>query len=134
MADTSSPKFDVSFFWKVWTGIVGMTVVVQFAVGGRLRFDVGPNPAVGQTFLSWFAIAHILAATIIRWGFLAKASGRRQMVILMTIGLTLSSAVEYYSIYLFGPDAHRTKMALSALSLLSLIQFAPFYAAERKDG
>jgi hypothetical protein len=134
MADSTPQKLNPSFFWKVWTGVVGMTVVVQFTSGGGLRFDVGPSSAVGQGFLTWFAIALIIAATVIRWGFLPRAFERRQKAILMAVGLALSGAVEYFSVYAFGPDAHSTKVALSALALLSLIQFAPFFAAERQDG
>jgi hypothetical protein len=107
---------------------------VQFAIGGGLRVDVGQPHLSGQVGLAWVAIATIAAASVIRWLFLPTAADRRQMAMLMAIGLGLSGAVEFYSVFLFGADAHRTKMTLSALSLLSVIQFAPIYAANRKDG
>jgi di/tricarboxylate transporter len=134
MVDATSQKLDSGFFWKVWAGCVGTTIFVQFAIGGGLRFDAGPHPALGQTFFGWFSIATIVAAIVIRWRFLTRAAERRQKAILMIAGLALSGAVEYYSIFFFGPEARSTKISLSALSLLSSIQFAPFYAKARQAG
>jgi|HubBroStandDraft_1064217.scaffolds.fasta_scaffold66761_2 hypothetical protein len=127
MTTATPPKYPASVFWQVWIGILASAFYYQFRDGGGFRFEGGALQSTGYSFFVVFAVAHFVAASVVRWIVIPKANERRRVLIYMVVGLALSEAITFYGIYLFAFSEHETKMLLFSLSILSVVQFAPFY-------
>ena len=113
--------------WVLWFCMVCSIPLYQFMLGhGWLRRDDARSAMQNPIF--WLSAGLLAVAAIVRWVFIPQTINSRTLLILLVIGLAQSESVEFYSIFLFPPDMPQTKMGLFALSLLSALQFAPFYA------
>lgn len=121
------PPLQPNIFWIIWLVLTSGVIVYQFTLGHGL--PSGANaPGAALPPIVWVAVAEIVVATWIRWVLLPRARLLPPMLMLMIIGLALSEAVEFYSLFLVPATQPETKLALWLASLLSLLQFAPIYA------
>ncbi len=99
--------------WTIWFAIVCSIVMYQFKLGHGILTGSDARPA-SQNPAMLLAVGQIVVASLLRWILMPKMKDARQQLILMIIGLSLSEAVGFYSIFLFGPDMPSTKMTLFA--------------------
>jgi len=83
----------------------------------------------GMGFPMPLVLAQLCVATAVRWLLVPRTSDPRKLLILMIIGLALSESGEFNGIFLVAKPMPETKMAIFYLSLVSALQFIPFYAA-----
>lgn len=119
--------------WTIWFSLVGAIVYYQFKFGGGWLSGKDTGLAVPLP-VSSVTIGSLVAAAVIRWLFIPRTKDIRRLLILMVVGLALSEAVAFYSIFLFGRDLPETKMEFFILSLLSAFQFIPIYAKDPVAG
>src|SRR5262245_32171921 len=96
--------------WVLWASLFMGIIASQFAFGGGI--PTGENaPRSGLDIAVMLAIGQIGVASVIRWVFIPRAKNPVQVLVLMVLGLALSEAVGYYSLFIEPPDQPRTKLA-----------------------
>ena len=126
---TSNPqqKVQALVLWVMWFCLTCSIPIYQVMLGhGWLRGDDARSAMQNPIF--WLSAGVLAVSAVVRWAFIPRTMNGRSLLILLIIGMALSESVEFYSIFLFPPDMPQTKMGLFMLSLLSALQFAPFYA------
>ena len=116
--------------WILWASLVFWIVIVRsrFAAG----FSTGGNAGDGfgcPAGVCVFAAALLVIATVVRWIVIPRYSNPRKLLTLLVLGVALSEAVTYFGIFLVDRNHSRTEHVFFELSLLSALQFAPFFAS-----
>ncbi len=124
---TPPEKAKAPVLWILWIAILMSLFLYQFKLGHGLPKGHDARP-VFQNPMIWPCVFTLLAAAIIRWRFIPKATDLRRLLVLLVIGLALSEAVTFFGIFLFQADMPETKTGLFVLSVLSVLQFMPLYA------
>jgi hypothetical protein len=124
--ERKSPKLIV--LWTLWLAMVMSITINQAKLGGGILH--GRNAlAQGMGFPVPLVLAQLCAATVVRWLLVPRTKDPRKLLILMIIGLALSESGEFNGIFLVAQSMPETKMAIFYLSLVSALQFIPFYAS-----
>ncbi len=124
---TNTPnKQQVIVFWALWFVMFQSAFVMHFVIGGG--FPKGENLAEPMASWLWLAcFAPIVLATLIRWLVIPKTQESVKLLVAMVIGLSLSELPIYFSLFLIGADYPSNQIAVLAVSVFSLLQFAPSY-------
>lgn len=113
--------------WILWFAMLQGVFVIQWILGQGI--PGGEN--IEEPMAAWLwliCFAPILLATGIRWGIIPKLKLAQQQLVAMLIGLSLSEAPVFFSLFLIGPDYPQHQLAVLMLAVVSMIQFAPSYA------
>ena len=113
--------------WVIWFSMVVSIAIYQVELGGGI---LPGRDAVQQGFQFPMPLvfAQLCIAAAVRWILIPRAKESRKLLVLLIIGLALSEAPEFNGIFLVPKTMPETKMAIFYLSLLSALQFIPFYA------
>jgi F0F1-type ATP synthase membrane subunit c/vacuolar-type H+-ATPase subunit K len=101
--------------------------IYQFALGHGIPQGQNQDP-MSLGIPEIIAIANLSVALFIRWILIPRTRQRKQLLVLMIVGLALSEAVEFFGLFLIPAGQPETKLLFWMLSLLSCLQFAPLYA------
>lgn len=126
---TRSPRPDTHpiVLWMIWAALTGSVCIYQFALGHGIPLGQNQGPmSLGMP--ESISIANLSVAFFIRWVLIPRARERKQLLVLMILGLALSEAVEFYGLFLVPASQPETKLLFWILALLSCLQFAPLYA------
>lgn len=102
------------------------TVAYQFALGGGL--PEGEDPGLPDPIIVALTIAFIIGSTYIRWAQIPQQREIMPAFILMIVGIALAESVQLLQIFVVGSEYPTTQRTLMVVSLLAVLQFAPFYA------
>src|SRR5262249_1189856 len=104
-----------------------------FLLGGGL--PQGKNPPTTRLHpVAILAVTVVVIATGIRWLVLPRFTALNQKLVMMIVGMAFSEGAGIDGIFLIPADQPETKLAIFVLSLLGMLQFAPFYARTETRG
>lgn len=113
--------------WVLWFSMLQGVFIIQWILGKGI--PGGENAAEPMAAWLWLlCFAPIALATAIRWWVIPKLTAAQPMLVAMIVGLSLSEAPVFFSLFLVGPDYPQNQIAVLMLAVVSLIQFAPSYA------
>ena len=113
--------------WIIWFAMLQGVFVIQWVLGRGI--PGGENIEAPMAAWLWLlCFAPILVATVIRWKIIPQLKLPQQQLVAMVIGLSLSEAPVFFSLFLIGPDYPQNQIAVLMVAVVSLIQFAPSYA------
>jgi hypothetical protein len=127
MSKNDNPRSVV--LWILWATMLVAMVMYQFQLGGGIPAgrDLPGEQAIGLEITSTVFIGF---ATLIRWLMIPRAVGGRNLLILMIAGVALSETVTFYEIFLLPRSMPHTRLEYFVVSILSALQFAPFYGKQ----
>jgi hypothetical protein len=119
-----------STFWTIWLAILVSIMIYPFFLGGGLPHGQDSDRPV--SIVLWIvAIGSLAVASFLRWIYIPRQQVGRLLMIPFIVGLACSEAVEFYGIFLVGPDHPTTQMTFLILSILGTIQFVPTFLKTR---
>lgn len=113
--------------WIIWFSMLQSVFVIQWILGKGL--PGGEN--VEQPMALWLWLICFLPlseATWLRWVRIPKLKSPQSQLTAMIVGLALSEAAVFFSLFLIGPDYPQNQIAVLMVAVVSLIQLAPSYA------
>jgi len=123
----SAAKQQAIVMWILWFAMLQGVFIIQWVLGKGI--PGGDNIEAPMAAWLWvLCFAPILVATGIRWGVIPKLKLPQQQIVAMIVGLSLSEAPVFFSLFLVGPDYPQNQLAVLMVAVVSLIQFAPSYA------
>lgn len=113
--------------WILWFAYLQSAFVMQWILGKGI--PEGANVEVSMAVWLWvLAFVPLCVATMIRWYGIPRLEKPAQMLVAMLVGLSLSEASIFISLFLIGADYPQNQIAVLVVAVFSLIQFAPSYA------
>ena len=119
-------------FWIIWACLFLAIIIIQYRYGGGIPEGEDAEDPIRAVFLA-LGYGDIFVATAIRWFLIPKTKSVDKLFVLLVIGLALSQAVEYYGLFLIGPNYPETQMVFFVLSLVCTLQFIPTYAKNNRS-
>ena len=117
--------------WIIWFALFAAVPFYVVFLGGG--WSSGKNAAGAALPIIFFVgLFQLAAATAVRWFVLPRSTRPPQQLVWMVLGLSLSEGPVFYSIFLIPRSQPETKTVLLVLCVLSMLQFAPFYARAPK--
>lgn len=105
-------------WWTVWVALIAGVSVIYVQLGGR-----PPSPERQWSGFETVAVGLIAISAVVRWLVLPRLQTAVQAFPLFIVGLALAEAPAFVGIFLSHYAAE-----LFVLSLLGMLQFAPFFA------
>lgn len=119
-------------FWAIWLAILNGVIVLQFTLGKGI--PLGSNsPDAPSSPIAAIGLATIILATVVRWFLIPRTDEPPKLLVLMVVGLALSEAPAFFGMFVIPQSQPEPRLALLAASLLSILQFAPFYVNRPKS-
>lgn len=113
--------------WIIWFAMLQGVFVIQWVLGRGI--PGGENAEIPMAGWLWLlCFGPVAVATVIRWLVIPKIKEPQQQLTAMIVGLALSEAPVFFSLFLIGPDYPQNQIAVLMVAVVSLIQFAPSYA------
>lgn len=126
------PKHKPVVFWAIWLAILNGVIVLQFTLGKGVLLGSNP-PDAPFSAVAVFGMVGIILATVVRWFLIPRTDESPKLIVLMVVGLALSEAPAILGMLLIPQSQPETRLALFTASLLSILQFAPFFANRPKS-
>jgi hypothetical protein len=122
MFSNTPQRTPLAVWWIVWAGVLGGLVVLYLVLGR------GPLPPVKRQDLivNLVGFVPLFVSIIVRWLVLPRFGDLTRAFPMFIVGLALAEGCGILGIFLGGPY----RDALALLSLLGLLQFAPFFARQ----
>ena len=114
-------------FWVIWAALTGGVGLYQAKLGGGWLAGKDEGSAFEMP-VTYVALGFVFVASVLRWWVIPRTATKPRLLVGMIVGLALSEAVEFFSLFLYPRTMPETKMGLCALAWLSMAQFVPVYA------
>ncbi|MDB6023959.1 MAG: hypothetical protein JWM68_182 [Verrucomicrobiales bacterium] len=105
----------------MWAFLLAGVVQIYFLLGMKT-----PPAAAGNSSMAFLAAIPLFISTAIRWLVLPRIKAAQRALPLFLVGIALSEAVCILGLFIFTG----AKLPLFCLSVLGILQFAPFYAGK----
>jgi hypothetical protein len=113
--------------WILWFVQLQAAFAVQFILVGGI--SEGENASESMVIWLWLlCLLPLVVSMGIRWLIIPKVTKAVQQLLAMLVGLGLSEASLFCSVFFVAPDYPQYQIAILMVSVLCIIQFAPSYA------
>jgi hypothetical protein len=116
-SDASHPK-QILVWWVIWFAFLIGVVQIYFTLGKTSA------SSVARASFNFLGLVPFVVSSLIRWIVLPKMQLPQAALVAFIVGIAIAEASCFVGLFLM--PAH--KLELFVLSILGIIQFAPFFA------
>ena len=116
-ASGSHPK-QLMVWWVIWFAFLVGIVQIYFIIGRTVE------SSTANASFNFLGLAPFVVSSLIRWIVLPKMRRPQSALAMFIVGIAIAESSCFLGLFLF--PAH--KVELFALSVLGIVQFAPFFA------